>query len=159
MNRYYVKIDDQEAPESYTYEELRSMGILDFDDIQVRKMLDSNWSSAKYYNFPESVSAPRIGINEYGQIQNSSLQNNIQIDEFGQIRGVTTSSSSIPTDTNTNNSSDSSISSDEGVATFFRVVGSIALIALGIALVVSGYGSPFAFACAYGVHLIWKNID
>ena len=64
MNRYYVKIDGQEAPESYTYEELRNMGVLDFDDIQVRKMLDSNWYSAKYYNFPESSSTPDIEIDE-----------------------------------------------------------------------------------------------
>ena len=81
MNRYYVKIDGQEAPESYTYEELRSMGVLDFDDIQVRKMLDSNWYSAKYYNFPESSSTPDIEIDEYGQIRNSPSRNNIQIDE------------------------------------------------------------------------------
>ena len=146
MNRYYVKIDGQEAPESYTYEELRSMGVLDFDDIQVRKMLDSKWYSAKYYNFPESSSTPDIEIDEYGQIRNSPSRNNIQIDEFGQIRGVTTSSSS------------SSSSSSDGVANFFRVIGTIALIAVGIALVSSGYGAPVAIACAYGIREIWKDV-
>lgn len=162
MNRYYVKIDGQEAPESYTYEELRSMGVLDFDDIQVRKMLDSKWYSAKYYNFPESSSTPDIEIDEYGQIRNSPSRNNIQIDEFGQIRGVTTSSSSSPSRSSSSNSSysssSSSSSSSDGVANFFRVIGTIALIAVGIALVSSGYGAPVAIACAYGIREIWKDV-
>ena len=159
MNRYYVKIDGQEAPESYTYEELRSMGVLEFDDIQVRKMLDSNWYSAKYYHFPEASSIPEVMVDEYGQIHNSTQHDNIQIDEFGQIRGITTNSSSNVSGTNNSSSSySSSSSSDDGVATFFRVVGTIALIALGIALVASGYGSPVALACAYGIRQIWKDV-
>lgn len=160
MKRYYVKIDGQEAPVPYTYEELRSMGVLDFDDIQVRKTLDNNWHSAKYYIFPEEASSSQTVIDEYGQLKNSSQQKNIQIDEFGQIRCVTTSSSCNASGTNTNSSSySSSSSSDDGVATFFRVIGTIALIALGIVLVASGYGSPLAFACVYGIRQIWKDID
>lgn len=160
MNRYYVRIDGQETPKSYSYEELRSMGVLDFDDIQIRKTLDSNWYSAKYYNFPESSPTPDIEIDEYGQIRNSPSRNNIQIDEFGQIRGVTTSSSSSSTSSSSssNSSSSSSSSSGDGVANFFRVIGTIALIAIGIALVSSGYGTPVAVACAYGIREIWKDV-
>ena len=162
MNRYYVKIDGQEAPESYTYEELRNMGVLDFDDIQVRKMLDSNWYPAKYYHFPESGSSTEVVIDEYGQIHNNSSQSNIQIDEFGQIRGVTTGSSSNLSRSSSSNSSHSSSSSSsssgDGFANFFRVIGTIALIVVGIALVSSGYGAPVAIACAYGIREIWKDV-
>ena len=176
MNRYYVRIDGQETPKSYSYEELRSMGVLDFDDIQIRKTLDSTWYSAKYYNFPESSPTPDIEIDEYGQIRNSPSRNNIQIDEFGQIRGVTTSSSSSSTSSSSSSnsssssssfsesskssgsSSSSSSSSGDGVANFFRVIGTIALIAIGIALVSSGYGAPVAVACAYGIREIWKDV-
>lgn len=162
MNRYYVKIDGQEAPDSYTYEELRSKGVLDFDDIQVRKALDSNWYSAKYYNFPESFSIPDVEIDEYGQIRNRSSRNNIQIDECGQIRGVSTNSSNNTSRTSSSNtsysSSSSSSSSGDGVANFFRVIGTIALIAVGIALVFSEYGAPVAVACVYGIREIWKDV-
>lgn len=160
MNRYYVKIDGQEAPESYTYEELRSMGVLDFDDIQIRKTLDNNWYSAKYYNFPEASLIPEVMVDEYGQIHNSTQRDIIQIDEFGQIGGITTASSGNSSRVNTSSSSTSSSSSSgDGVMTFFRVIGTIALIAIGIALVASGYGSPVAFACAYGIRQIWKDVN
>lgn len=159
MNRYYVRIDGQETPKSYSYEELKSMGVLDFDDIQIRKMLDSNWYSAKYYDFPEASQISQVVIDEYGQIHNSSQHSNIQIDEFGQIRGATTCSPSNSSGANTNSSSVSSSSSDDGVATFFRIIGTIALIAIGIALVASGYGSPVAIACAYGIRQIWKDVS
>ena len=162
MNRYYVKIDGQEAPESYTYEELRSMGVLDFDDIQVRKMLDSNWYPAKYYNFQESSSAPDIEIDEFGQIRNSPSRKNIEIDEFGQIRGVSTSSSYNTSRASSNNSSysssSSSSSSEDGDTNFFRIVGTIVLIAIGIAFVSSSYGVLIVAACAYGMREIWKDV-
>lgn len=159
MSRYYVRIDGQETPKSYSYGELKSMGVLDFDDIQIRKALDNNWYSAKYYNFPEASSTPEVTVDEFGQIHNSKQRDNIQIDEFGQIRGITTGSSGNSSSVNTSSrSTSSSSSSDDGVTTFFRVIGTIALIAIGIALVASGYGAPAAIGCAYGIRQIWKDV-
>ena len=96
------------------------------------------------------------------QTKSDTQHDNIQIDEFGQIRGVTTSSSSHSSrssSSNTNSgSSSSSSSSGDGVANFFRVIGTIALIAVGIALVSSGYGAPVAIACVYAIREIWKDV-
>lgn len=153
MNRYYVKIDGQEAPESYTYEELRSMGVLDFDDIQVREMLDNNWHSAKFYNFPESSSTSQVEVDEYGQIRNTHMsQNNIQIDEFGQIQGVTTSSTS-------GSPSSNSSSPDDGVATFFKILFTIVIIggAIAIAVATTGWGLPLAYGAWKLTEAIWKD--
>lgn len=151
MNRYYVKIDGQESPKSYTYEELRSLGVLDFDDIQVRKMLDNNWKSAKYFDFPEAAD---VEIDEFGQIHNTGGQSDIQIDEFGQIRGVSTSSSS-----NSNISNSSSSNSDNGVATFFKVIATIAIIAGAIAIGVGtgGWGAPLAYVAWKSIEALWKD--
>jgi len=158
MNRYYVRIDGQETPKSYSYEELKSMGILDFDDIQIRKTLDSNWYSAKYYNFPEAGSPPQVVIDEYGQIHNSSQNSNIQIDEFGQIRGVSNDAS------NTSSSSTSTSSSDEpGCGIIFLKLllsaGAIGIcIALGAASV--GIATPvLAYAGWKSLEAIWSNWD
>lgn len=151
MNRYYVKIDGQEAPESYTYEELRSMGVLEYDDIQVRKMLDANWYSAKYFDFPEATD---VVIDEFGQIHNIASQSDIQIDEFGQIRGVTSNSSS-----SSNRTDSGSSNSDNGVATFFNVIATIAIIAGTIAIGVGtgGWGAPLAYVAWKSIEALWKE--
>ena len=154
MNRYYVKIDGQEAPDSYSYEELRAMGVLDFDDIQVRETLDSSWHSAKYYNFPEAGTAPQVEIDEYGQIRtHEPSQDDIQIDEFGQIRSNNTS-----TETDTTSSSNNS-KSDDGVVTFFKVLLTIAIIAgaAAIAIATVGWGTPIAYAAWKLIEAIWKD--
>lgn len=89
MNQYFVRIDGQEAPESYSYEELRDMGVLDFDDIQIRKKFDDTWYNAKYYQFPETGSSG-VTVDEYGQITTKKKESSkgITVDEYGQIVGA-----------------------------------------------------------------------
>jgi len=61
-------MDGQEMPKSFSYEELEEMGVLEFDDIYIRKSTESTWHIAKYYDFPEASSSSSYTIDQYGQI-------------------------------------------------------------------------------------------
>ncbi|MDE6668378.1 MAG: hypothetical protein K2K26_01695 [Muribaculaceae bacterium] len=110
MNRYNIRIDGEVMPNSYTYEELLLNDILDFDDIEIKQISKTNWSSIKEYCFPEehendSSDIDKYTVDENGQVhfnrsnqEVSTTNNNYMINEFGEVvnRDNIGSSSSFP---------------------------------------------------------------
>ena len=160
MNRYYVRIDGQESPKAYSYEELKELGVLEFDDIQIRKVLENQWYSAKYYNFPEASNTSDYTVDQYGQIvRRGSASDDFTIDEYGQIvrRGSSSNSSG------SSGTSSSSGSDEPGCGLILlKLILSAGAVGLCIALGVGSVGIATP-VLAYGgykaLEAIWSDWD
>lgn len=147
MKKYFVKIDGQIAPLPYTYDELKSMNLFDFEGIRIRAVNENYWTPLENYKFPEIKRKEMSG--------NNNGSSNIEIDEFGQIRGVnTTSSSRTSRPTNRNHSRRSS---NDGFEIFLRVLGTIIILGVGVAFALSGFGAPLVVGCTMAIREIWKK--
>ena len=175
MNQYHIRIDGEQTPDSYTYQELVEMGIFDLDNdslngIEVKKTTKANFTPLKSYCFPERQSSnSSYYVDEYGQIhrerpsQNSS-NNGAYVDEYGQIvrpnnSGNDSSTNTSSTNTNTSSTGSTYSSNDDGWDTFWRVVGTIVVIGIVIAIIAAtgGIATPAAFGAAYALRAIWKD--
>lgn len=175
MNQYHIRIDGEQSTDSYTYQELVEMGIFDLDNdslngIEVKKTTKANFTPLKSYCFLERQSSDSsYYVDEYGQIhrerpsQNSS-NNGAYVDEYGQIvrpnnSGSDSSTNSSSTNTNTSSTGSTYSSNDDGWDTFWRVVGSIVVIGIVIAIIAGtgGIATPIAFGAAYALRAIWKD--
>lgn len=138
---YRVRIDGQVAPQIYSYEQLIDEGIIEFDDIYVQQIGETDWHIAKYYDFPESLEEDEqtYEIDEYGQIKRKN------------IPAETSSSSSTPTTYNS--------SSSDGWITFLKVLGTIVIIGITVAIIVAtgGITAPIAYGAWKGIQAIWDN--
>lgn len=154
------------------------MGLFELDadslnGIEVKKITKPNFTPLKSYCFPERQSnESSYYVDEYGQIhrRNSSQSNDhngAYVDEFGQIvrpNSPSSSSSSSSSSTSTNSSSTSSSGStyssgSDGWTTFWRIIGTIIVIGLVIAISAgtSGYGTPIAVGGYYALRAIWND--
>ncbi len=178
MNQYHIRIDGEQSTDSFTYQELVDMGLFELDvdnlnGIEVKKTTQQNFTPLKSYCFPERQSnESSYYVDEYGQIhrRNSSQSNDhngAYVDEFGQIvrpNSPSSSSSSSSSSTSTNSSSTSSSGStyssgSDGWTTFWRIIGTIIVIGLVIAISAgtSGYGTPIAVGGYYALRAIWND--
>ena len=175
MNQYHIRIDGEQSTDSYTYQELVDMGIFDLDTnslngIEVKKTTKPNFTPLKSYCFPERQSSESsYYVDEYGQIHRknptqSNSNNGAYVDEYGQIvrpNNSSNSSSTTSSSTNTNSSSSSPnySSNDDGWETFWRIVGTIVVIGIVIAIIAGtgGIATPIAFGAAYALRAIWKD--
>lgn len=154
------------------------MGLFELDadslnGIEVKKTTKPNFTPLKSYCFPERQSnESSCYVDEYGQIhrKNASQSNNhngAYVDEFGQIvrpnspsRSSSSSSSSTSTSSSSSSSSTSNYSSgSDGWTTFWRIIGTIIVIGLVIAISAgtSGYGTPIAVGGYYALRAIWND--
>lgn len=157
---YRVRIDGQVVSQTYSYEQLIETGIREFDDIYVQQVGDTEWHIAKYYDFPESHVGDQTDyeIDEFGQIMRKNEDNlDYEIDEFGQIRrkNVPEGTSSSSTSTGSTYTS----SNSEGWKIFFKVLGTIAIIALTVVIIgaTKGTTAPIAYGAWKGIQEIWKD--
>lgn len=165
-------MDGQLMPNSYTYTELEAMGVFEFDDIEVKQTIKSNWTNIHSYYFPEKVASSEIAVDEYGQVYRQStsvpVQNHYRIDEYGQVirtgydspSSSSSSSSSTRTSTSSSSSSNSSTyNSSSNDNTVWKVLGTIVVIIICIAIAVgtNGYGTPLAFGGYYAIRGIWNK--
>lgn len=168
MNRYNVKIDGEISPNSYTYQELEDLGIFEFDEIEIKQTNKQSWTPLTSFYFPEKHDSS-INIDEYGQVhlKNNTDTPKYKIDEFGQIIRTehenTSSNNSSQTSTSSssgsNNSSNYSSSSDDGWNTFWKVIGTIIVVGICIAIAAgtNGYGTPVVVGGYYACKAIWDN--
>lgn len=151
------------------------MGLFELDadslnGIEVKKTTKPNFTPLKSYCFPERQSnESSYYVDEYGQIhrRNSSQSNDhngAYVDEFGQIvrpynSGSDSSTNSSSTNTNTSSTGSTYSSNDDGWVTFWRVVGTIVVIGIVIAIIAAtgGIATPVAFGAAYVLRAIWKD--
>lgn len=180
MNQYHIRIDGKQSTDSYTYQELVDMGLFELDadslnGIEVKKTTKPNFTPLKAYRFPERQSnKSSYYVDEYGQIHRrgasqSNEHNGAYVDEFGQIvrpNSPSRSSSSSSSSTSTNSSSTSSSGStdssgSDGWTTFWRIIGTIIVIGLVIAISAgtSGYGTPIAIGGYFALRAIWNWND
>ena len=143
---------------------------VDLNGIEVKKTTNKIFKPIKSFCFPERQSNEKSSyVDEYGQIhrknpnKNSSI-NGAYVDEYGQIVRPSNSgsgSSITPSSTNTSGSSSSTNYSynDDSWKTFWRVVGTIMVIGLVIAISAgtNGYGTPIAAGGYYVLRAIWKD--
>jgi hypothetical protein len=164
MNRYNIKIDGEISPNSYLYQELEGMDIFEFDDIEVKQVTKHNWTPLSAYYFPEKQNS-NIRVDEYGQVHlNSKTQSNssqYSIDEFGQVIRANheqNNSTNNTSSSNTNSASTSS-SSDDGWDVFWKVILTIVVIGICIAIATctNGYGTPLLIGGYYAVKYIWND--
>lgn len=140
MNQYIIRMDGQEMPGSFSYEELKDLGVMEYDDIYIRKSTESTWHVAKHYVFPEASSSSGYKIDEYGQIvKKEKSSSGYTIDKYGQIvRPNESTSSSSKQVSNSSPSSNSSRSSSSYHSSsfdwdvFWGIAKYIAWIAFGI---------------------------
>lgn len=156
MNQYHIRIDGEQSTDSYTYQELVDMGLFELDadslnGIEVKKTTKPNFTPLKSYCFPERQSnESSYYVDEYGQIhrRNSSQSNDhngAYVDEFGQIvrpnspsRSSSSSSSSTSTSSSSTSSSGSNYSSgSDGWTTFWRIIGTIIVVAIAAPIAVA----------------------
>lgn len=165
MNQYHIRIDGEQSTDSYTYQELVDMGLFELDaeslnGIEVKKTATPNFTPLKSYCFPERQSTESsYYVDEYGQIHRKNAnQNNdhngAYVDEFGQI--VRPHS---PSRSSSSSSSSSYSSGRDGWTTFWRIIGTIIVIGLVIAISAgtSGYGTPIAIGGYYALRAIWND--
>ena len=158
-------------PNSYTYEELLLNGILEFDDIEVKKVSNSNWTNIKSYYFPEehensTSETQTYYIDEDGQVQFSKQdeemkQEDYTIDEFGQVvsqhniggGSISNSSSTYTSSSNSSNQSYNTSSNDNiGWKIFFTIITIIVFIVITCT---TGWGS---IPAGYVGYTILKSI-
>lgn len=174
MNQYHIRIDGEQATDSYTYKELVDMGVFELDayrlnGIDVKKTTKPNFTPLKSYCFPERQSnESSYYVNEYDQIHvrnasQSNDNNGAYVDEFGQIVRPNSPNCSSSSSTSTSHSSSSSSASNyssgsDGWITFWKIIGTIIVIGLVIAISVgtSGYGTPIAVGAYCALRAIWE---
>lgn len=175
MNQYHIRIDGEQSTDSFTYQELVDMGLFELNadslnGIEVKKTTKQNFIPLKSYCFPERQSnESSYYVDEYGQMhrKNASQSNNhngAYVDEFGQIVRPNSPNCSSSSSTSTSPSSSSSSTSNyssgsDGWTTFWRIIGTIIVIGLVIAISAgtSGYGTPIAVGGYYALRAIWND--
>lgn len=178
MNQYHIRIDGEQSTDSFTYQELVDMGLFELDvdnlnGIEVKKTTQQNFTPLKSYCFPERQSnESSYYVDEYGQIHRKNANSNnghndAYVDEFGQIvrpnspsRSSSRSSSTTGTSSSGSSSSGSTYSSgSDGWTTFWRIIGTIIVIGIVIAISAgtSGYGTPIAVGGYYALRAIWND--
>lgn len=173
MNQYHIRIDGEQSTDSYTYQELVDMGLFELDTdglngIEVRESTKPNFTPFRSYCFPEHQSNDgSYYVDEYGQIHRetasqSNNNNGAYVDEFGQIvRPNTPSNSSSSASSSTSRSSPSTnySSGSDGWAIFWKIIGTIIVIGIVIAISAgtSGYGTPIAVGGYYALRAIWND--
>lgn len=168
MNRYYIRIDGEQSAGTFTYQELVDMGLFELDSnslngIEVKEITTPNFSPLILYCFPELQTIESSDcIDEYGQIhRNASNQNSGHngadvdefVDEFDDEFGPI-----IRPDSSSSSRSGSSSSSD-GWTTFWRIIGTIMVIGLVIAISVGtgGFGIPIIGGGYLALKAIWND--
>ena len=149
MNQYYIKIDGLQANETYTYQELVDMGLfeLDANGIEVRNVTEVNFTPLRSYHFIERnvTNNSSFHVDKFDHKPSSYTgRNSAYVDEYGQIvrpNGSSSSASNTTNATSANNSSsntssssansNNSSSNNDGEL-FLRIVGSIAVVAIGL---------------------------
>lgn len=134
MNQYHIRIDGVQSTDSYTYQELVDMGLFELDadslnGIDVKKTTKHNFTPLKSYCFPER----------------QSNESSYYVDEYGQIvrpnspsRSSSSSSSSTSTSSSSTSSSGSNYTSgSDGWTTFWRIIGTIIVVAIAAPIAVA----------------------
>lgn len=90
MNSYQVKIDEEELPNSFTFDELIENGLLDERDehIKIKLIEETEWVIARDYPFSlsEKSSSDNYRLNEDGSVtRNVSSMANYSLNEDGSI--------------------------------------------------------------------------
>ena len=171
MNQYNIRIDGEVMPNSYTYEELLLNDILDFDDIEVKQVSNSNWTNIKSFYFPEEHDEEPSSIDTFSIVENGQIlfknqkekgknqtQQEYTIDEFGQVvsqnnigRGSNNNSTS-RTETTTTSRTTTSSSSSSDDNTGWKIFWTIVVIMVFIAIACkSGWGSIPAGIIGYWI--------
>ena len=147
MNLYHIKMDGEEMPDLFTYEELEDLGVFDYDDIYIRKTTENSWHSAKNIKL-SGKSSSNYEIDAFGQIVKKEKSSpKYTIDEYGQIvrpkdqnrsSSKQTSSSTYSSSTSRPSTSYSGSSFDwddlwELIKMIFRFLIPIAIISISIA--------------------------
>ena len=121
----------------YSYQQLKEMRCLEFDDVYVRSCNETDWIPTKNYVFTKIVNKD-YKIDEYGQIVRTNIPN--------------TNTTSTLSSTSKNSSS----SDENGWTIFGKVLLTVLIaggaIAIGIGTI--GIGTPLA----YGAYLLIKQI-
>ena len=175
MNQYHIRIDGEQSTDSYTYLELVDMGLFELDadslnGIEVKKTTKPNFTPLKSYCFPERQSnESSCYVDEFGQIHRrnasqSNDHNGAYVDEFGQsVRPNRSSGSSSSSTRYSSSSSGHNYSSNkdgwETFCTFLRVIVTIVIIAIVIAIIVEtgGIATPAAVGAFFALRAIWKD--
>lgn len=158
-------------PNSYSYEELLFNGVFDFEDIEVKQIFQSDWTSIRSYYFPEehdtsSQDVQGVYVDENDPVGFSNKDRKCQsqedytIDEFGQVvsrRNIGGGSNANTSSTSTSSSSYSqsyNTSSDDGNGwkIFLTIV---AIIVFILITCTTGWGAVPAGVVGY---LTLKNI-
>ena len=152
MNHYNIRIDGELSSKTFTYNELEEMGVFRLDanslvGFEVKNTQEVYFVPINSYNFPERQSNTQsYSVDEFGQIHMANRRVNVPRQEI--YTGPTPSSI------------DSSSSSDAW-ATTLKVLGTIAILAIVIAILVNlGSSIWTAGVMAAGVYLlkmIWNN--
>lgn len=154
------------------------MGLFELDadgsnGIEVKKTTKTNFSPLKSYCFPECQSKDSSNyVDEYGQIHrnNASKRNDYNgayVDEFGQIIRPNSSKRSSSSSSSSTSSSSSSTSPNyssnndgwETFCTFLRVIATIVIVALVIAIIVGtgGIATPTVAGAYFAIRAIWDD--
>lgn len=89
MNSYQVKIDEEQLPNSYTFDELIENGLLDERDehIKIKLIGETNWVIARDYPFSTSEKiSDNFRLNDDGSVtRNANDMANYSLNEDGSI--------------------------------------------------------------------------
>ena len=147
MSKYHIRIDGVESTDSYTYKELVDMDLfeLDADGIEVKNILDQNFTPIRSYHF---IEAPQE-------------QNSYHIDEYGQIHRDYYVESEIQ-DTQVTNNNSRFTSNDENWSIFLKILGTIIVLAIAITIAIaltdSGGSRYIILGVIYGAYLLISYI-
>lgn len=161
MNQYHIRIDGEQSADSYTYQELVDMGLFELDaenlsGIEVKKATNKVFKPFESFSFPERQSnKSSYYVDEYGQIHrgdaDSSSSSSTSPSSPSSSGSTNTSSSGLSSPTPTSSSSNSTSSNDDWDI-FWRIIGTILVLAIGIPILINvgeGFWSYVVGAVGY----------
>lgn len=139
MKKYQVMIDEEVSSQTFTFDEMLELGLLDdYDEnIKVKLLEESAWQIAREYPFHVSESdtrIPNLVVNNDGTSRNNDNRGYL-IDEYGQIkrrRPQVESSSDLYNATSSapSQSNNSSSSSDDYTGCIWAVIVGVGILVL-----------------------------
>lgn len=161
MNRYHIRIDGEQSADSYTYQELVDMGLFELDSenlsgVEVKKATNKVFKPFESFSFPERQSnKSSYYVDEYGQIHRgdaASSSSSSTSPSFPSSSGSTNTSSSGLSSPTPSSSSSNSTSNSDGWDIFWRIIGTILVLAIGIPILINvgeGFWSYVVGAVGY----------
>ena len=161
MNRYHIRIDGEQSADSYTYQELVDMGLFELDSenlsgVEVKKATNKVFKPFESFSFPERQSnKSSYYVDEYGQIHRgdaASSSSSSTSPSFPSSSGSTNTSSSGLSSPTPSSSSSNSTSNSDGWDIFWRIIGTILVLVIGIPIIVNigeGFWSYVVGAVGY----------